>query len=134
MTAMDQPPAIVLNIPTAPTVDAQRMLAAIAGAEGWHPGQLPGRHGERGPWQITPAVWRKYSRTIQATASMAEQRRVATAHLKATLLDLWRHSLPETPYWVALVWNAGMTGAVIGAPAESRDYAQRASNLYHAAR
>lgn len=118
-------------------LDPDRMLRAIEQAENT-PYYKVGRDGERSSYQITRAVWEKYSGFPFADASSnrlvarAEARRVARCHLDWLRVQLAQWEMPDRPYWVALAWNGGI-GAVVGnASPAKRDFASRCHQLYFA--
>lgn len=111
-------------------LNPERALEAIVQVENWIPGTI-GAAGERGRYQITPAVWRKHSRVPQAKASAAEQLRVARAHLADIRTQLRAARFPDTPYFIGLAWTAGVAKTIArqASPAK-RDYAARVENIY----
>ena len=125
------PPAIVLNIPAPAPVDEARMLWALVQVENWD-GRTAGRSGEWGPLQIKPATWRQFSKVPQRRATVEEVQRVALCHLRNCTDGLRRTGLPVTPYWVALVWRAGLRNLQRHTvKREWRNYAERAENCYN---
>ncbi len=127
---MEAPPAIVFELPR-PSVEEQPMLDAIAAVENWHPGSV-GRSGAWGKFQILPATWRQYSRLPQRSASPAEERRVAGELLKDIRTGLRRLHIPESAYWVALVWRGGLTNLETHRIVpEWREYATRAETVFN---
>ena len=119
--------------------DIDRMVEAIRLCENWD-GRSRGASSERGPWQITPAVWHTYSTMPffcaegKTISERTEQRRVAREQVWWITQRLAHANKPCTPYNVALVWNAGWSSFFYGAPSKpsprKRDYAKRATNLY----
>lgn len=93
-------------------IDRDRLLAVIPLVEGATATTI-GRAGERGPWQLTAAVWHQHSNRPFWWASSSlpnhqeEGWRVAFAHVA------WLEAQVERPtlYRIALAWNAGV-GAV----------------------
>lgn len=90
-----------------------------------------GRKGERGPYQLTLAVWRQHTRLPYDLAEHEIYARpVAVAHLTWLRDNLRRRGLAINSYNLALAWNAGLTAAVTGRTKPShRDYASRVRNL-----
>ncbi|HYB97532.1 MAG TPA: hypothetical protein VEC57_00165 [Candidatus Limnocylindrales bacterium] len=95
------------------------------------------RSGAKGVYQITPAVWYRHSTKPHSMATSAnpiavrETAHVARAHLRAIRLELRAAGYPETPYFCALAWKAGVEGAKAKrVPREDISYAERAANLY----
>lgn len=119
--------------------DIDVMLEALRQVENWD-GRSRGADGERGPWQITPAVWCKYSDKPFAWAdgrsfdARIEQRRVAREHVYDITLWLESEKTNPTPFRVALVYCAGWSAyahAIPHKPSKAkRDYARRATNIY----
>lgn len=124
--------------------DLSILVEAIRMTENWD-GRSRGAAGERGHWQITPAVWAQFTSEFAPESfdkadgrsgyCVALQRRVALAYLtwiRRRLLDV---QMPPTPYFIALVWAAGFDSVFRKHPhrpsAAKRDYAERAENLYH---
>jgi hypothetical protein len=129
--------AVHLPAPVAkPPVDMVRMAGAIEAVENT-PNEKVGLYGERSRFQITREVWQRHSAMPFEYASSnrlvcrAEVTRVAMEHLHWLRIRLAIHNIPETPYYIALAWGAGVAKTVSGtASANKRDYAQRAENLY----
>jgi len=116
------------------SVDLAKMVETIRVVEN---SSTTGKAGEQGPWQILPSVWRQYSREHISWASskrpecVAEQRRVASAHVNWIRKQLPKIGAAETPYFIALVWCAGFENVRLGKlNAGKKDYAQRAENIY----
>lgn len=115
------------------------MLEALRQVENWD-GHSRGADGERGPWQITPAVWCKYSEKPFAWAdgtspeAKTEQRRVAREHVYDITLWLESENTRPAPFNVALIYSAGWSAYAHGLPHKpskaKRAYARRAANLY----
>lgn len=91
-------------------------------------GDRRGRAGERTPYQILPATWRRHSAIPMATAPAAEVERVARCILREIRGELRRQGLPETPHNYALRWNAGAWAKYF--KIATWDYACRVENLY----
>lgn len=103
-------------------VDLDRMAAAIAQVEDWQGRR--GSHGEFGPTQIMPHVWRSYS---LHRYSESEALRITRAHLQ-WLSENLEH---PTPYRIALAWNAGLTRTNrCRVSNRQADYAMRVVNVY----
>jgi len=118
----------------APAVNAQdfaRLADCIRQVETKSHRQI-GPAGERSEYQLTRAVWHRYTdldfRSASTSGARAEAQRVAVAHLR----HIWNAVENPTIYRAALAWNAG-----IGATNRCRvtraqaDYARRVENLYH---
>jgi hypothetical protein len=128
---------ILLNVSAQAQIIHETMLEAIKAIEAVPSVSFVGKAGERSEWQITSAVWRELSAFPFASASRsepiyrAETQRVARKHLQWVLTALKGLGLPETPYSVGLVWNAGY-GTIARRSLKSRhvSYAQRCENFY----
>jgi len=121
---------ILFPSPKADTLCAHRLADSIRAVENWKPGTV-GAAGEVGPWQITPAVWRKYSRASQWSAPVSEHRRVALAHIASLRAGLRRNSFPESPHYIALAYTAGLSATINRTATRMKwDYAHRAANIY----
>jgi hypothetical protein len=123
---------VTLTIPKPIPSDTDRILDAIALTENWD-GKTVGKAGEWGPWQMTPANWRRYSPHIPIRhANKAQLRQVAREHL-AYLVGRLRGYGIETPsvWMLGLAWAAGPFKAskYTGRP-EKIDYANRVEALY----
>lgn len=84
------------------------------------------------PWQITDAVWNRYSKQKKTRADEYEHQRVAWQFLSECARQAVHLDLPITPYNVASLWRAGY-GAVQGHSMTKAEkfFAERASNLYN---
>lgn len=91
----------------------------------------PGPHGELGAYQFRECTWRMHTAEPFACAlRRADSDMVAVAHYEWIKRGLERAGLAVTTYNVALAWNGGLTATVTGhAPAASRDYAERVTNI-----
>lgn len=125
--------ASVVPVTHAAVIDHARLLDAIRQVEEWD--GRDGSAGERGPWQITAAVWKKHCPAWSFDRARATRyaRVCAERHLEWLAAGLRRHGIEPTPYALALAWNAGLTGATTGrAPVRAYEYARRVENLYQA--
>lgn len=92
-----------------------------------------GRHGERGPWQFLRVTWRQHMPGVPFTQARREgpARVCAERHVDWLRRSLRAAGREDTPFMVALSWNAGLEATLAGrAPASSYDYAERVVNLY----
>lgn len=122
---------LVLAATLQAAVDVDRQLDAIRERENFR--GRDGKHGERGPYQITRAVWALHmpgvsfaEARIEAVARICAQRHLAylTTGLRASGVDV-------TPWTLALAWNAGLAGATRGtAPVRAYHYASAVEALY----
>jgi hypothetical protein len=92
-----------------------------------------GAHGERGPWQVTAAVWSMH----MSGASFAEARQgdlaraCAVKHVTMLCVQLRDSGCDDNAFNLALAWNAGLARVLRGrAPMSSYDHALRVWNLY----
>lgn len=136
--AMCAPLTVSVSLPYREPLDLARMAECIRQVENSKLEHV-GAAGERGLYQITPAVWHQHSSAPHHWASSsrevcrAETLRVVLAHLTHLRVQLacQRPPFPDTPYFVALAWGAGATATIERtASAEKRSYAARAQNLY----
>lgn len=112
-------------------VDAGRLADAIRARENFH--GRDGAHGERGPYQITAAMWalqmpgRPFSEARRETPS-----RLCTLREIARLeRELRRRSVDASVFNIALAWNAGLEGSTRGAaPVRAYWYAAWVDQLY----
>ena len=116
----------------AAVLDVPRFLSAVRQVEDWN--GRDGRAGERGPWQITAAVWAMH----MPGRPFAEARREGPAYACALKHATWLRArlvaagADDNAFNMALCWNAGADGTLRGrAPDRSYDYAVRVRNLYH---
>lgn len=123
-------------------VDLDLMVSALRQVENWD-GRSRGSAGERGYWQITPAVWSQFSdaRPFQYADSRSPgaveiQRTVASVYVLWIRRRLIEGNMRLTPYNFALVWSAGWDCVFHHRPHSpskaKRDYAKRAVNIYEA--
>lgn len=117
------------------------LLMAIAAVETGNNPEIIGKKDEVSQYQITPAVWRKYSPTLKFNPKVPwTAQAVATKHLRY-LNEQLPLDLKGRPYWLAVAWNGGM-GAVNKAkvkgeyssrhvPEKVQNYADRVRAMYH---
>lgn len=117
-------------------LDIDLMIQALRMVENTPRGYV-GRAGERSEWQIKAEVWRVHStRPFEWASSslpnaVAETKYVVRAHINWIVSRVESVGLRKDSYDVALVWTAGLTGAVNWGTPEKQAYATRAFNLYH---
>lgn len=125
-------------LPYSEPLSLERMADAIRQVENSKLEHI-GAAGERGLYQITPAVWRQHSSAPHHWASssrevcQAETLRVVLAHLTHLRVQLacQRPPFPDTPYFVALAFCAGPTATTERTASDvKRDYAARAQACY----
>jgi hypothetical protein len=121
--------SIEFKIPNPPRVSDEVILHFIAMKEtGNNPGAR-GSCGERTQFQIMPSTWRQYSRLPHSSAASnpAESEYVARSYLADIRANLQKRGLPETAYFIAASWHAGINWT---STTESvREYAQCVENL-----
>jgi hypothetical protein len=106
-------------------------LEAIHRVENPLDSSRPGKYGELGAYQFRRSTWSMHTsvpfeRALERTVS----EEVAIRHYEWLRRGLLRNGLPQTPYYIALAWNGGLSSVVRGrATSSTRDYAQRVSNL-----
>lgn len=118
-------------------LDVNVMVDALRVTENWD-GVSRGAAGERGPWQITRAVWMRYSHhpfdQSEPKVFIDEQRMVAKHYVTDIISQLLWNEQNETPFAIALCWCAGVSCAIHHrprAPSEAKcEYASRAQNIY----
>lgn len=118
-------PAAVLDVP--------RFLSAVRQVEEWH--GRDGRAGERGPWQITAAVWAMHMPGTPFAMARQEgpARACALKHVAWLRARLRAAGADDNAYNLALAWNAGLSAVLRGrAPERSYDYAGRVVALLEA--
>lgn len=115
----------------AAVLDVPRFLGAIRAVEEWD--GRDGRHGERGPWQITAGVWSMHMPGIPFAEARHEgpARACALKHVAYLRARLRAGNVDDNTYNLAMAWNAGH-GAVLRSrvPDVSYFYAARVEALY----
>jgi len=121
--------AIEFKIPTPAAVSDDTVLHFIALKETGNNPHARGIRGERSEFQFMPNTWRQYSRLPHASAATnpAESERVAHAYLADIRANLRKRGLPETAYYIAASWHAGINWSYTNAGL--REYAQSVENL-----
>jgi len=121
--------SIEFKIPKSPRVSDEVVLHFIAMKETGNNPRARGSRGERTQFQIMPATWRRYSRLPPSSAASnpAESERVARAYLADIRTNLRKRGLPETAYFIAASWNAGLNWTRTSA--RVREYAECVENL-----
>lgn len=119
----------------ASTIDYDALLAVLHQLENPANSRKPGKFGELGPWQITPAVWAEVTNkpfTVENAFDPVLGRKIAYKHVLRLTEAMRQHGIEPNVYKLALAWNAGL-GAVFHpehAPASALLYADRANVLY----
>ena len=111
--------------------DETRMLAVIRQVETGDDSSVRGAAGERGAYQITPAVWHQHmgAQPFSDAAIPAYADACALKHLRWLADGMRRAGVSPTPARLALAWNYGLQGA-LRREMRLTDYARRAANLY----
>ena len=119
-----------------PITDLACVAAEIRHVERATGSTATGRAGERGPYQLTRAVWSQHTTLPYSLADDEPTARIiAVTHLSWLAEQLAAHGLEATTYNLALAYNAGLTAAVHGRAKErQKAYAQRVTNLFYDAR
>lgn len=111
----------LLALPLRATLNESVLLDAIADVETGNR-DVRGAAGERGAYQLTPAV---------ASRVGGYDRRAAHRWLKIVLKDMKRHSIDINVWNVGCVWNGGLTAVRRNRVADStHDYANRLASTY----
>jgi hypothetical protein len=121
----------LILVPAAHAWERGDVLEAIHQVENPYDTMRIGRRGELGPFQFRPVVWRMYTqKPFSLAADRTEAQAVAEMHFEWIRKGLERNRLEVTPYYIGLVWNAGLQATLNGrASATSLHYAQRVANL-----
>ena len=124
--------SLVLFAANAPAaLEQERFLDAVRQVENWD--GRDGRHGERGPYQLTASVWEMHEpgRPFAMARQEAAGRACALKHVAWLQAGLSRAGIDPSPFNVALAYNAGRGAVLRGrAPERAYDYAGRVRNLY----
>lgn len=124
--------AVVMQLPcNAATLNVPALATALRQAEGYR--GRDGAAGERGPWQLTLAVWQKHMPGIPFAQARLEApaRACALKHIEWLHQELQKAGWQGSVYEIALAWNAGLTRTLEGrAPRASENFAVRVVNLY----
>jgi len=125
--------AIQFKVDKPQPVSDEVVLHFIAIKESGNNPQARGSHGERSQFQFMANTWRRYSRLPHSAAAtnLEESDRVAHAYLADIRANLRKRGLPETAYFIAASWHAGINWKRTSAGV--RDYAQSVENLVMAA-
>jgi Transglycosylase SLT domain len=112
-----------------PGATDNEMIAAIAMKETGNNPLARGPSGERTSVQFMRRTWMQYSRLPHSMAALHpdEVDRVARAYLADIRRMLRERELPESPYFIAASWNAGINWTHISRRAQ--DYAECVESL-----
>jgi hypothetical protein len=91
----------------------------------------PGKFGELGPYQFRRGTWKMHTDVpFERALDRAQSEEIAIRHYEWIRRGLARNGLPQTPYYIALAWNGGLTSVIRNRSSRAaRDYAERVSNL-----
>lgn len=107
------------------------ILEAIHHVENPRNSARPGKFGELGAYQFRRETWQMHTKVpFERAIDLAVSREVAIRHYEWLRRGLERNGLPQTPYFIALAWNGGLSSVVKGRSSRAtRDYAERVNNL-----
>jgi hypothetical protein len=91
----------------------------------------PGKFGELGAYQFRAGTWKMHTDLpFELALDRVQSEEIAIRHYEWIKRGLERHGLPQTPYYIALAWNGGLSSVIRGrSSTAARDYAERVSNL-----
>ena len=90
----------------------------------------PGKAGETGKWQLTPAVRVERRADLIRAGVEINDKNLAKAQILHIKRELERAHKPAEVFDIAVAWNAGITAKINGtAPASSIDFGKRVEAL-----
>jgi hypothetical protein len=91
----------------------------------------PGKFGELGAYQFRQGTWKMHTDLpFELALDRVQSEEIAIRHYEWIKRGLARHGLPQTPYYIAMAWNGGLSSVIRGRSSiAARDYAERVSNL-----
>ena len=91
----------------------------------------PGKFGELGAYQFRRGTWGMHTDVpFERALDRMQSEEVAIKHYEWIRRGLVRNGLPQTPYFIALAWNGGLSSVIRGKTSRAaRDYAERVTNL-----
>ena len=91
----------------------------------------PGKFGELGAYQFRRGTWGMHTDVpFERALDRMQSEEVAIKHYEWIRRGLVRNGLPQTPYYIALAWNGGLSSVIRGKTSRAaRDYAERVTNL-----
>ena len=128
---MMPPPAIVL--PAIAPLDMDRFLSCLAVVESRGDTSAVGLAGELGAWQFTRTAWEEETTApFELASNETFAREIARQRVNRLRFRLLEAHFDPGPYNLALSWNAGLGGVILGKwqPSWVRDRALRVENLY----
>lgn len=114
-------------------IDVDRFVDALRERETGAGPVRDGARGERGPWQITRAVWALHmpGKPFAQARQAAPARACALKHVRWIAAQLEARGVDASAFNLALAWNAGLEGATHGrAPERAYDYARAVEAIY----
>lgn len=111
--------------------DHAHLADSIRAVEGYR--GRDGAAGERGPYQLTAAVWAAHNpgKPFALARQEGPARACALKHLAWLSLELSRKGVDPSVFNLAAAWNAGLEGYTTGrAPVRAYRYALRVEALY----
>jgi hypothetical protein len=115
----------------ASTASRSETLDAINRIENPLNSTRPGKFGELGPYQFRRGTWRMHTDVpFERALDRAQSEEIAIRHYEWIRRGLVRNGFPQTPYYIALAWNGGLSSVVRNRSTRAaRDYAERVTNL-----
>ena len=107
-------------------IEMFKLLAAIEVEEGWRGEDVPGKDGERGPYQVTPIWWEDVNRIMGEEVSFTPKHYLNKTLVEARMVVCWHHYGAKTAYSRAALHHGGPNWK---AKPLSRAYGQRVINL-----
>lgn len=91
----------------------------------------PGKFGELGPYQFRRGTWGMHTDVpFERALDRVQSEEVAIRHYEWLRRGLARNGFPQTPYYIALAWNGGLSSVIRNRSTRAaRDYAERVNNL-----
>lgn len=91
----------------------------------------PGKFGELGAYQFRASTWQMHTKLpFERALDRVHSEAVAILHYEWIKRGLARNGIAQTPYYIALAWNGGLSSVVRGrSSSAAQNYAQRVTNL-----
>jgi hypothetical protein len=115
----------------ASTASRAETLDAIHRVENPLNSTRPGKFGELGPYQFRRGTWGMHTKApFERALDRVHSDEVAIRHYEWLRRGLARNGFPQTPYYIALAWNGGLSSVIRNRSTRAaRDYAERVNNL-----
>ena len=127
------PTPIIQLHPPVPNLNNEDCIEMVRIVENWD-GYSTGRNTEEGPYQIKRSTWRQYSKLphwLCLDRRDPELQRVMLLIARDIRREMKRQGLPDSPYYFALIYNAGArTVLEARTTPDQRYYAERAQNIF----